>query len=455
MSLVLKPQPGFQEKFASSLADITIGGGSAGCGKTFICLLEAARHMHVEGFSAVFFRRTTTQVHNPGGLWDESSNIYPLLGAWPTGLEWHWHSGAKVKMAHLEYEKNLQDWQGAQVPLIVFDELPHFTAKQFWYMASRNRSSCGVRSRILATCNPDAESWVADLIAWWIEQDPESENYGFPIPEREGVLRHFTRVSDEMIWGDSAEAVMEQVPGLARIDVQSLTFIPGKLEENVIFERADPTYRGKLMAMSRVERARLLGGNWKSRAASGDYFNKAEVTLLDSVPDDVISWIRRWDLAASEPSETRPDPDWTAGVKMGKRRSGRFVVADAIMIQRRADDVRKMVLRTAQNDGQRVKVGIPQDPGQAGKEQIQSYTTMLAGFTVVPDRETGDKETRAEPLAAQWQAGNIDVVRGNWNAIYFSQMEAFPAKDVHDDAVDASSGAFTKLARGLSMWEVV
>ncbi len=248
---------------------------------------------------------------------------------------------------------------------------------------------------------------------------------------------------------------MDQVPGITRIDVQSLTFIPGKLEENVIFERADPTYRGKLMAMSRVERARLLGGNWKARPSSGDFFNKAEVSMLDAVPDDVVSWIRRWDLAASEPSETRPDPDWTAGVKMGKRRGGRFVVADVYMFQKRADEVRKAILRTAQNDGQQVKVGIPQDPGQAGKEQIQSYTTMLAGFTVVPDRETGDKQTRAEPFAAQWQGGNVDVVRGPWNALYFSQMEAFPAKDVHDDAVDASSGAFGKLTRARTMFEVV
>jgi hypothetical protein len=73
------------------------------------------------------------------------------------------------------------DWQGAQIPLICFDELTHFRAHQFFYMVSRNRSTCGVRPYIRATCNPDADSWVANFLAWWI--DPET---GFPIPERAG-----------------------------------------------------------------------------------------------------------------------------------------------------------------------------------------------------------------------------------------------------------------------------
>jgi hypothetical protein len=32
-------------------------------------------------------------------------------------------------------------------------------------MTSRNRSTCGVRPYIRATCNPDADSWVADFLA--------------------------------------------------------------------------------------------------------------------------------------------------------------------------------------------------------------------------------------------------------------------------------------------------
>jgi len=455
VAIELRPQPGFQTKFASSLADITIGGGGAFAGKTFICLLEAARAMYTPDFGAVFFRRNTTQVHNPGGLWDAAAKIYPLLGAWPTGLEWHWPSGAKVKMAHLEYDKTVEDWQGSQVPLIVFDELTHFSSKQFWYMASRNRSTCGIRARTLATCNPDADCWVAELIAWWIEQDEDSPRWGFPIPERAGVLRYFTRVSEEIVWGDSADEVMRLVPGTERIDVQSITFIPGTIDDNVIGNQRDPRYRGKLMAMSRVERARLLDGNWKIRARSGDYFERGEARMLDAVPEDVIAWVRRWDLASTEPSETNKDPDWTCGVKMGRRTGGRYVVADVQFARKRSDEVRKLVLNTAHSDGTSVKVIVPRDPGQAGVDQAESYVSMLAGFDVATERETGPKDTRVEPFSAQWQAGNVDVVKAPWNAQYFSQMEGFPAKGVHDDAPDASAGAFKEVASALNMWDVV
>jgi predicted phage terminase large subunit-like protein len=319
----------------------------------------------------------------------------------------------------------------------------HFTgntAEQFWYLQSRNRSGCGVRPWTMGTCNPDPDSWVAALISWWIDQET-----GYPIPERGGVLRYFTRLSNEMFWGDTRDEVRAALPPgttIRDVDIQSLTFIPGKLEENVILERADPAYRGKLMAMTRVNRARLLDGNWKIRADAGSYFRRSDCRIIDAVPNDVVMWTRRWDLAATEPCEASPDPDFTWGLKLGRYKSGRFVVAHCEIARKRANDVRALVRRSAENDGVGCSVGVPQDPAQAGKDQAESYILELAGFDVYADHETGDKETRAEPVAAQWQHGNIDVVRGPWNDAFFGQLESFPAKGTHDDAVDALSGAF-------------
>src|SRR4029077_9839556 len=81
------------------------------------------------------------------------------------------------QFSHLQLATSVYDWQGAQITLICFDELAHFTAHQFFYLLSRNRSTCGIKPYIRATCNPDADSWVAEFLAWWI--DPET---GFPIP---------------------------------------------------------------------------------------------------------------------------------------------------------------------------------------------------------------------------------------------------------------------------------
>lgn len=439
---IVRPQAGFQETVLACDADIAIVGGAAGCGKTWVELMEPLYHVDVPAFYAVFFRRTTKQIRNPGGLWDEARTLYPLCGGVPFDepLEYRWECGSKIKMAHLEHPSTVLDWQGAQVCLFLFDELTHFEESMFWYMLSRNRSTCGVKPYIRATCNPDADSWVAKLIAWWIDQET-----GLANPGRAGVIRFLARVGDTLTWGDSREEVAAKCPGLdVANDIKSLTFIPGKLDENKILLKVDPGYKGNLLAMTRVEMERLLNGNWKARKTAGSFFRRSDVTMLDRPPDpdELTITTRRWDLAASEPTDGYPDPDYTFGVKMARYKNGRFVVLHAKHCRVRANEVRALVRRTAEDDGVSCSVGIAEDPAQAGKDQAQSYATELAGFEFYADKETGDPVTRVEPCAAQWQHGNIDVVRGPWNEEFFFQLEGFPDKKVHDDAVSALDGAF-------------
>lgn len=450
---VIKPQPGPQEQFLSTAADIAVYGGSAGGGKTFGALMEPLRHCtRNPEFHTVYFRRNTTQIRNPGGLWDTSMTLYPMTGAKPIShtLEWAWPKGGKIKMAHLEHETSVLAWQGSQIPLIIFDELTHFSSTQFWYLASRNRSTCGVRPYIRATTNPDADSWVRQLIDWWIGDD------GYAIPERSGKIRWFIRINDEIIWGSSKEELIEKYG--SDTEPLSFTFILSRLKDNKILTDADPKYRATLKAMTRVQRERLLGdeergGNWNIRPAAGMYFKRHEVEVVDRCPNDVVAWVRAWDLAATEPTEQNPDPDWTAGVLMGRRKDGGFVVAHCISERVRSERVRKIVKRTADNDTDNVKIKMNQDPGQAGKEQAESYVKLLSGYRIKVQRESGDKITRAEPFSAQWQAGNVVVVRGAWNERYFTVLEQFGGENVHDDEVDASSSAFNELQTKTSIYE--
>lgn len=443
----IRPQPGPQEAALASPADIVIYGGAAGGGKTFAILLEAARHTDNPDFGAVIFRRESVQITNEGGLWDTAMGLYPMIGARPRQspkLMFVFPSGAKVSFAHLQHEGSVLDWQGAQIPLVMFDELTHFTRSQFFYMLSRNRSTCGVKPYVRATCNPDADSWVADLIAWWIDQDT-----GFPITERSGVVRYFVRVADQIHWGHSPEE-LAAAHGIAPADCKSLTFIAASVHDNQVLLRSDPTYLANLKAMGRVERARLLDGNWKIRPAAGLYFKRHEVTMLDAPPGDLTQSVRAWDFAATEPGEGNEDPDWTAGVKFGRRPNGRIVILDLVHERRNAAAVRALVKRVADQDGKMVRIGVPEDPGQAGKYQAQSYVTMLAGWPVSRRRATKDKILRAEPFAAQWQAGNVEVVRAPWNEALFSELEGFP--DVgHDDIVDACSDAFALLPAAVAI----
>jgi hypothetical protein len=270
---IIRPHRGPQEKFLASNADIAIYGGSAGSGKTVAMLMEPLRHVHVANFNAVIFRRTSEQVRMAGGLWDESCKMYSLFGAKPREhtLEWRFASGANVRFEQLQYENTKLDYQGSQIALLAFDELTHFSDTQFFYMLSRNRSTCGVKPYVRATCNPDSRSWVARFISWWINPDS-----GLPIPERSGVKRFFVRVNEDLIWSDSRSELEAKYPGQI---AKSVTFVPAKLADNNTLMEKDPSYLANLLAQPRVERERLLHGNWKT----------SENSIVD------LSWLRYFD----------------------------------------------------------------------------------------------------------------------------------------------------------------
>jgi predicted phage terminase large subunit-like protein len=373
------------------------------------------------------------QVRNPGGLWDESFKLYPGSGAsaFTATLEWKFPSGAKVKFAHLEHDKTVLEWQGAQLPLICFDELTHFTAAQFWSMTARNRSVGAIAPYIRATCNPDADSWVAELVAWWINPDT-----GLPLRRRSGSLRWFVRVGDRLEWASTKKALTVQHPGLIP---RSLTFVAARLEDNKALTAADPDYRAKLLALPRVERERLLHGNWKIRPAAGLLFNRAWCQVVDAVPAGLVVK-RGWDLAATPKTESN-DPDWTCGVKLGRSLDGRYVVLDHRRLRGTPAAVERFLANTAAEDGPDVEIALPQDPGQAGISQAAALVRALEGYTVRATPESGDKVTRFGPFSAQAEAGNVYVLRAPWNEAWFSSLEAFPTA-AHDDDADATSRAF-------------
>lgn len=419
-------------------------------------MLEPLRHINNGKFGAVIFRRVSTQIFSEGGLWDTSLDIYSGIGEprKTPNPRWIFPSGAKVSFAHIENDVSLEKWQGSQIAMIGFDELTHFTKKQFFYMLSRNRSICGVKPYVRATCNPDCDSFVAELISWWIDQQT-----GYPIPERSGVLRYFGRLNDELIWGDTKEEVVEKSYGQLTTDaVLSFTFIASTLKDNQILLKTNPGYEANLKALATVERERLLHGNWKIRPAAGLYFPRNKVTLIDKIPDDVKKWVRAWDLAATEDRKNdNPEdgPAYTAGVLIGKRKNGRVIIADVINRRMNSSDVRQTVLNTAKADKaahKKVRIRLSQDPGQAGKEQAEQYIKMLAGFSVAAVRETGDKVTRAEALSSQWiglegaDIGNVDVLVAPWTEAFLSQMESFPESKFKDMA-DAASNGYNELER--------
>ena len=428
----------------SSTADIVFYGGEAGSGKTGGLVLEGLRNHDVPGFGAIIFRRTSPQLEGPGSLWDLMGQWYPLLGARLTQGPFKavFPSGATTQLDHLQFDADKHKHQGKGYALIGFDELPHFLESQFWYLYSRNRSVSGVKAYVRATMNPTADSWVKDMIAWYLDAEGR-----YIRPERSGVIRYFYRIDDTLEWGDTEAELRERFPHMD-VAPTSFTFVLGRLADNKILLEKDPGYRAKLMALPKVDRERLLGqgkgGDWLIRPAAGLYFQRNWFRVVPAPPVDLVVVVRAYDKAATQVTPENKDPDWTRGVKMGVTRSGRFVVLHLASLRGSPHQVDRTMVNTAATDGKAVQILVWQDPGAAGVSDIAHIKSVLMGYRVESVVARENKVTYAGPFSTQVEAGNVDVVAGDWNEAFFAELEGFP-DGAHDDIVDACSRAFLAL----------
>lgn len=448
MTRNIGPQPGPQTAFLATPADIAIYGGAAGGGKSFALLLECLRYVHIRNFGAVIFRKTFPQITMTGGLWDEAENIFPYLCGMGLRyrMEFVFPSSARVSFAHMSSEQDRLKYDGSQIPLIGFDQLEHFTEKQWWYMLSRNRTAnCSVVPYIRATCNPSPDSWLSRMLEWWIDQDT-----GYAIPERSGKLRWFIKLGDDIVWGDSEnELTSKYTDSLPK----SFTFVAASVFDNQILLKQNPEYLANLNAMGYIERERLLKGNWKIKPAAGKLYNRDWFGLVRAAPAGGIL-CRYFDFAATAKKQNKNDPDFTAGVLV-RLVDGTYYIEDMTAFQAdpgetdmRFYNVVSQDIVRAQRTGARYMIRWEQEPGSAGKREsarlMQELSKRFRAMDCLGIPSQGDKILRGKAFSAQANGGNIKVIEAEFTDQWLTHMHNQP--DIaHDDICDASVGAFNAL----------
>ena len=278
-------QRGCQEKFLATTADITIFGGNRGPGKTFSLLMDALKDIKNPHFSAVILRAEKGDFK---GIIEKSSILYSQFGTYnksQNDMTWNYDKGGKLSLTYFSdtFEDFKIRFQGQEYSYIGIDEITHMPYEKFKYLMTDNRNSHGLNNRVYGTCNPDPDSWVRKFIDWWIGED------GIPIPERDGVIRYCFMdgdTPDSIYWGDTAEEVYEQCKAIidplwkkefeelgfnkVTMFVKSVTFIKGKLEENVALLSSDPAYLANLAQQDEEQRSRDLEGNWNFKTTGDD-----------------------------------------------------------------------------------------------------------------------------------------------------------------------------------------
>jgi predicted phage terminase large subunit-like protein len=393
-------------------------GGAAGGGKSIALLMAALQYSDVPGYGSLLLRRTYGELTMDGGLIEQSHDLLDSTDAYWRGDEhrWTFPSGAKLQFGHMQHRESHRRYQGFEGQFVGGDELTHFEEYQWDFVkkclrrpapSSRLQASADgltladVPLRRRAASNPGGRGheWVKSL---YVEPD--------------------TREPDAI-------------------------YLPARIADNPYLDQA--SYIAGLSGMRGAVREQMLEGDWDVED-DGDFFTMDRIRWVDKAPP-AVRRIRRWDLAATEVSVERRDPDWTIGLLMERSADGLFTVTDCEAFRYGPGRTQDILKRTARRDGRRVHQWFAQDPGQAGKDQLYNLAKALTGSIVKGRVETGDKADRAEGAAAALENGTLRFLASiPHKKLIETQLRRFSAEGStgHDDVVDALSGGYTILQRG-------
>jgi len=360
--------------------------------------MAALQYVDMPGYSAILFRRTFNDLALPKALMDRANE-------WLSGSEARWNgenhtwtfpSGAKLTFGYLENEKDKYRYQSAEFQYIGFDELTQFLESQYRYLFSRLR-------RLEAS----------------------------PIPLRMRAASNPGNVGHDWV----KQRFMTEGPAYGRI------FVAARLEDNPSLDKK--TYVESLSELDPITKRQYLDGDWTARHG-GNMFLREWFKIIQEAPADLRK-IRYWDKAATIP-KNGTDPDYTVGLLLGEK-DGIYYVLNLVRLRGSPSQVEDTIRQTAQLDGYSVRICMEQEPGSSGVESIDHYARLvLTGYIFNGVKTTGSKAERAAPVSSATEAGNIRLVQAPWNSALIDEFEAFP-QGMHDDQVDATSGAFEQLRK--------
>lgn len=314
---------------------------------------------------------------------------------------------------------------------------------------------------MVISCNPDPDHKLCEMISWWLDEE------GYPIPERDGVLRWFIQQDGNYFWGDSAEELVAKYG--ENVKPISFSFVSATIRDNPLMLQNNKDYLAWLEGLNPIDKARLLDGNWKVRPSGSMYFRRDWCQSAECIPLG-SKMVRAYDKAGTTPSDTNPQPDYTAGIGMAKSKDGYFYLFGNYHPKFKDDDsnilgqFRKtvgdrdnIILLQAKQDGTDVTIIFPKDPSSAGKfEYLESSKKLTEeGFIVKPDPmpQNKTKMTRFAPFAAAAENGLIKIVTSTFDKQtldhILKMLERFSgersSKTYKDDIPDAVATAYNAL----------
>lgn len=385
-------------------------GGAGGGGKTETILMAALQFVDLPNYSALILRDTYKNLALPGAIMDRAHE-------WLGDTDAYWREedkrytfpkGANLTFGYLDGPRDHTNYKSAEFDFIGIDEVVDIRWYSVNYMFSRLRrlKTSTIPSRFRLGSNPD------------------------PL-----LGRCHQELFDKYV-----------NPKTKKKDA---VFIPASMRDNPYLDAE--TYDKNLDNLDPITQRAIRDGIWNIKI-QGNFFKREWFKMVDE-PPEIVKTIRYWDRAATEAKKSddiidliQTGPAWTCGVKMGITEDNQYCILSVYRFREDSLGNERFIRDIAQKDGYNVEIWKEQEPGSSGKDVLDHYLrNVLPGFALYGDRVTGSKIERAGPLAAHAKMGNVLVLRAHWNEDFFRELELFPGGKFKDQ-VDASSGAFNKLA---------
>ena len=452
-----------QWEFLALSCEEAFFGGAAGGGKSDALIMAAAQYLDVPGYASAIFRQTKVEHESPEAPLARARHWFaPAIAAgmarWnekASSFFFFTGEGKEPSVMHFGYldstESSRARYVGAAFQFIGVDELPFWREGTYRWLFSRCRGPKSWRgvvpNRMRATGNPGGPGhrWVKARFVEHAKHVGRGSDLREDLDARRkaGAMLPSPRV---YMSPPSADAVTlaNEYGGTP----QGAYMVPAFATDNPYLDLRD--YRSKLSKLSAVEREWLEWGNWDAEP-TGAFFRRDQFEIVEALPA-VNRWVRGWDFAATE-VKPGTDPDFTAGVKIGKwkppespAQSFRLLVSNVVRFREEPGPTTRRTVATVEADGRDTLQVLEQEGGSAGKRDASSWATgALFGHRVEFERRTGNKATYLKPISTLAEFSRIIVLRGPWNDEFIDELCSFPIG--HDDQCDGLSTAYTRVGK--------
>lgn len=455
---IYTPKSQRQFDFMWSDTDITVFGGAAGSGKSYVGICRFLRFIEEPEYIGYIIRKTASSLRT--GAFETAKKIFkaacPEVKVNQNEMSFRFPSGCRIYMKGMDGQQGFDFFQGQEISGAMIDEATHLSAEEVSWILTRLRTNSSAKPTAWLTLNPDPNSFMLDWVEWYLHPKKTyiTEDNGItfdiggrPDQEKNGTIRWFYVINGLYVWDTDRDRLVEKYKDSVEEEQlpMSFRFIGATYKDNPMIDRK---YVSDLLNKSRIEKERLVMGNWLVRPEgsglwSNDWCKKIKTFPHNEDPDDeIVKRVRCWDLAYTEPHEGNLDPDYTVGVLMAQTKKGYYIVEHVVRAQLKVGKLYRYIADVALKDCDMYGVIpqiLPEDPasGKATFAFAREYlmSSGVPAVSKVSGSNQRNKVERFKNFAAASENGAVYIMESDWNDVYFTELEAFDGtRNVrHDD----------------------